>query len=106
MTKIKQSQVRCFIERCDDGSIAPRPPGKCCPSLTMCSAPIKLVTDPFLDNVLDDAVRVSPEFPDPPISVSDHGDVTDPEFWRLEADVRATEIDDNGLEWTESTTEL
>ena len=72
----------------------------------MCSAPIKLVTDPFLDNVLDDAVRVSPEFPDPPISVSDHGDVTDPEFWRLEADVRATEIDDNGLDWSESTTEL
>ena len=70
----------------------------------MCSAPIKLVTDPFLE-VAGDAVRVSPEFPDL-ISVSDHGDVTDPEFWRLQADVRATEIDDNGLDWSESTTEL
>ena len=67
----------------------------------MCPAPIKLVTDPFLD----DAVRVSPEFPDT-ISVSDHGDVTVPEFWRLEADVRGAEIDDNGLDWSESTTEL
>ena len=94
-------KVRCFIERCDDGSIAPRPPGKCCPSLTMCPSPIKLVTDPFLD----DAARVSPEFPDT-ISVSDHGDVIDTEFWRLEADVRGAEIDDNGLDWSESTTEL
>ena len=67
----------------------------------MCPAPIKLVTDPFLD----DAVRVSPEFPDT-ISVSDHSDVTDTEFWRLEADVRGAEIDDNGLDWSESTTEL
>ena len=67
----------------------------------MCPAPIKLVTDP----VLDDAVRVSPEFPDT-ISVSDHGDVIDTEFWRLEADVRGVEIDDNGLDWSESTTEL
>ena len=49
----------------------------------MCPAPIKLVTDP----VLDDALRVSPEF-------------------RLEADVRGAEIDDNGLDWSESTTEL
>ena len=67
----------------------------------MCSAPIKLVTDPFLD----DAVRVSPEFPDT-ISVSDHGDVTDTQLWSLEADVRGAEIDDNGLDWSESTTEL
>ena len=65
----------------------------------MCPAPIKLVTDPFLE------ARVSPEFPEP-IAVSDHGDVTDQEFWRLEADVREAEIDDNGLDWSESTTEL
>ena len=68
----------------------------------MCAAPIKLVTDPFLAGT-DDAVRVSPEFPD---TISDHGDVTDPEPWRLEADVRAGEIDDNGLDWSESTSEL
>ena len=67
----------------------------------MCPAPIKLVTDPFLD----DAVRVSPEFPDT-ITVSDHDDVTDTELWSLEADVRGAEIDDNGLDWSESTTEL
>ena len=89
MNQVKITQVRCFVERCDDGSIAPRPPGKCCPSLTMCPAPIKLVADPFLDEVI-----ASPEF----------RDVTE-EFWRLQSDVSGPElllgeIDDNGLDGT------
>ena len=50
-------------------------------------------------------MRVSPEFSDT-ISVSDHDDVTVTELWSLEADVRGAEIDDNGLDWSESTTEL
>ena len=33
-------QVRCIVERCSDGSIAPVPQGQCCPSKRACPAQV------------------------------------------------------------------
>ena len=40
-------QVRCIVERCDDGSIAPVPEGQCCPSKRACPAQV-LTSSVFL----------------------------------------------------------
>ena len=38
-------QVRCIVERCDDGSIAPVPEGQCCPSKRACPAQVLVLSD-------------------------------------------------------------
>ena len=38
-------QVRCIVERCDDGSIAPVPEGQCCPSKRACPAQVLVLLD-------------------------------------------------------------
>ena len=38
-------QVRCIVERCDDGSIAPVPEGQCCPSKRACPAQVLVLSN-------------------------------------------------------------
>ena len=38
-------QVRCIVDRCDDGSIAPVPEGQCCPSKRACPTQVLVLSD-------------------------------------------------------------
>merc|ERR1711923_567896 len=56
------NEVKCLIERCPDGHIAPRPPGMCCPILTQCSQKLVQADDYYDDEFADDVTMTTTTF--------------------------------------------